>query len=83
MNIEFIDKVFRDVDGEPSSKRIIVFICVIVLSIMALIEQIFGCKIDIKIFDIFKHIIIIGLGIIGSEKFTNRPVKKEGEASPS
>jgi len=69
----WIAKVLQDVDGNPSSKRVIVLGSMVFLSIYGIANIFYNVKVDPMVIDALKYTIITGIGAIGAEKFTNRP----------
>jgi len=85
--LHWLGKTFQDVDGVPSSKRLVIFVSLIFLMILSFISIFGKTHIDAFVLDAFRDIIIAGLGFTGIEKFSNRHIppetKKEGELPPS
>ena len=65
----WIKEVLSDVDGFPSSKRVITFISLFVLIVLTYCNSVLHLRIEQYMF-----------GLVGAEKFTNRP---KGADEPS
>ena len=72
VNMKYIDNIFKDVDGHPSSKRWVTFICLISLLVAFFADLFYGYKMDAVIYDGIKDITIAGLGFTGLEQFAKK-----------
>lgn len=54
-----------------SSKRVITFLAFIMCS-WGFVASVYGYTVDPKLFDSMMYIVIMGLGVTASEKFTNK-----------
>ena len=68
--IKYVTQVMAEPNGVPSSKRWIVFICTVLVTIGFLANLFGGYKIDPNIFNSVMYVIIGGMGITGAEKFS-------------
>jgi hypothetical protein len=66
----FLKDMISDVDGHVSSKRMVVFLCVIALLISWAYNLWCGVKVEQFIFDGLLYIVAVGLGVTVAEKFT-------------
>jgi hypothetical protein len=71
--IHWVGKTLQDVDGSPSSKRVVIFMSLIFLMILSGISVFAKYHIDSFVLESFRDIVIAGLGFTGIEKFSNRP----------
>ena len=76
----WIKEVLSDVDGFPSSKRVITFISLFVLIVLTYCNSVLHLRIEQYMFEAFRDIVFFGIGLVGAEKFTNRP---KGADEPS
>jgi hypothetical protein len=86
--LHWLGKTLQDVDGSPSSKRVVIFLALFFLMILSCVSIFANYHIDSFVLESFRDIVIAGLGFTGIEKFSNRPhyppdKKKEGELPPS
>lgn len=78
--IEYIKGILSAPDGEPSSKRLITMIAMILIGIGFLANLFGGYTIDRFILESVMYILIAGMGITGAEKFiTPRDFSKTGD----
>jgi hypothetical protein len=70
--LAWIEKVFQDVDGAPSSKRVVVFLSILFLFGMAAVNTFWGFHVEQYIFETFRDIAIAAGGFSGLEKFSPR-----------
>lgn len=72
-----LKEIFSDIDGDLSSKRMITFTGVIIMIITWICNLWFNMVIAQYIFDGFLYLVVVGLGVTASEKFssTARKVK--------
>ncbi len=75
---DFLKQVFRDVDGQYSSKRFVVFISIGILIATWVGNFFYQMQIAEFIFEGFLYITVIGLGVTTAEKFS-----RKGETLPS
>ena len=75
---EFLKKVVTDSDGNPSSKRLTVFICLGLMILIVISELGWGKVVSPYIFEAIMWIVISGLGTAVLEKFSTRG-KKDGQ----
>lgn len=59
------------VNGSVSSKRVITFSAFLLCSV-GFIADIYGYRVDAKLFDSMMYIVIAGLGFTASEKFATK-----------
>lgn|GEM_PF-1487781 len=64
-------EIFSDVDGDLSSKRLITFLGFLVMIITWVCNLWFGMIILDYIFDGFLYLVVVGLGVTATEKFTD------------
>lgn len=69
--IKNLKEIFSDIDGDLSSKRFITFLGVLVMLITWVCNLWFGMVLLEYIFDGFLYLVVIGLGVTASEKFSN------------
>ena len=69
---EFFYKMLLDVDGNPSSKRVVTMICTVFFFVIVFCNLFFGMKVDEPIYTTIRDIVIAGLGFSGAEKFASR-----------
>lgn len=70
--MEWLKSMFADgVNGSCSSKRVITFLAFIMCA-WGFVASVVGYPVDPKIFDSMMYIVIAGLGLTASEKFTNK-----------
>lgn len=70
-------QVIQDTNGNLSSKRVAVLIAMIVLIVLILIDTFTGFTVRDNIFNTLEWIIIAGLGVVGSERFSKRYLQKD------
>jgi hypothetical protein len=75
--MKFFQSILSDVDGQGSSKRLTLFILVILYVIMALANTFQGKHIDEKILDNTFYAILLLSGFNLAEKFTKRGIDKD------
>jgi hypothetical protein len=68
----FFKGVIADVDGQISSKRLIVFLCTFALLITWASNLWWGAKLDEFIFEGLLYIVVVGLGVTAAEKFSRK-----------
>jgi hypothetical protein len=68
----WVVEVLKDIDGYPSSKRVIAFISVFFMIVLGAANTFLGIHVEEFIFSSFRDIVIAGIGFAGAEKFTNR-----------
>ena len=73
--IKWVEKVFQDVDGAPSSKRVFAFISLCTLLVLTFCDIYLHLKVERYMYETFRDIVFFGIGLSGAEKFTNRPNK--------
>jgi hypothetical protein len=63
------------IDGSLSSKRVITFLAFMLCSLGFVANLFFGYKVDGTLYDSMMYIVLVGLGVIVTEKFS--PHKKD------
>ncbi|MBX6362041.1 MAG: hypothetical protein IRZ03_18450 [Acidobacterium ailaaui] len=76
---QFISSIFKDVDGQYSSKRVITFAIAILIIAIAIGNSFFGYKVDDNIWSDLIYTLWAGLGMVTSEKFTKRGISSGTE----
>lgn len=74
---KFIHDVLSDTDGGGSSKRVIALWILAVLTIIAISVTFFKVPLNENVWDDLYYGLLIFGGLITSEKFTKRTVRKE------
>lgn len=69
---KYIEKILQDVDGMPSSKRIVVLTLTILFFAVTIGRVYYGLKIDDLVYTSIRDMVCTGLGFTGLEKFTSR-----------
>jgi len=70
-------QIIQDVDGSPSSKRVTLFIILLLISVITIGVTFFSAKFNETIWqDLFFGLLSFG-GLITAEKFTKRGISKE------
>ena len=70
--MNWMKSMFADgVDGSVSSKRVITFLAFIVCA-WGFVADTIGHKVNPSLFESMVYIVIAGLGVTASEKFTNK-----------
>lgn len=69
-------QVIQDVDGRLSSKRVVTIIAMVTLLVFFSIDTFTKFSVSETVFNVLEWIIIAGLGIVGSERFTKRQKNK-------
>jgi hypothetical protein len=67
--LEYVHGIISDGDGTPSSKRLIIILCTILMATGFIANLFWGFKIDEFIFNSVMYIVIAGMGFTGAEKF--------------
>jgi len=65
----YIHQILAESNGTPSSKRVIVMICTILMAVGFIGNEFYGKTIDPNIFNSIMFVVIGGMGITGAEKF--------------
>lgn len=65
-------QILCDVDGQLSSKRIVVFLCTIALLTTWACNLWWGATPEEFIFDGLLYIVVVGLGVTAAEKFSRK-----------
>lgn len=68
--LNFFKNIISDVDGQPSSKRLVIFICTLAILITWAANLWYGLTTEEFIFNGLLYIIGIGLGVTTAEKFS-------------
>lgn len=71
-SLNFLKTMLSDVDGEVSSKRVIMFLCTFALLISWGSNLWYGAKIEEFIFDGLLYVVAISLGATTAEKFSRK-----------
>lgn len=69
---DFLKQIFKDVDGQYSSKRFTVFISIIILISTWVGNFFYQMQITEFIFEGFLYITVVGLGVTAAEKFSRK-----------
>lgn len=69
---KFLKNMLSDIDGEVSSKRVIMFLCTFALLISWGSNLWYGAKIEEFIFDGLLYVVAISLGATTAEKFSRK-----------
>lgn len=69
----WIAELLKDIDGYPSSKRVLAFISTFFMMGLGISNTFFNLHVEHFIFESFRDIVIAGIGFAGAEKFTSRP----------
>ena len=67
-----LSSMISDVDGSVSSKRIVTFLCVVAMLVTWGANLFAGLQITEFIFEGLMYIVVIGLGVATSEKFSRK-----------
>ena len=80
-----LKEVFKDVDGNFSSKRVVTLVAMLLVSIAFIANMFFGVTINQPMYNGLLNIVMIGTGFIGLEKFSklNFPLKANNNGPPS
>jgi len=70
--VPWIAELLKDIDGYPSSKRVLAFIATFFMMVLGIANTFFNLHVEQFIFESFRDIVIAGIGFVGAEKFTNR-----------
>jgi hypothetical protein len=65
----YIKGILEDPNGSPSSKRLIVILCIILMSVGYIANLFWGYTVQEFMFNSIMYIVIGGMGITGVEKF--------------
>ena len=65
----YILSLLADHNGLPSSKRLIIFLCTILITVGYLANLFGGYTVDEFMFNAIMYVVIGGMGITGVEKF--------------
>lgn len=76
-----VKDIFSDVDGHLSSKRMIVAAAMILMIAGFVASVFFNYKVEQYLYDKIMDVVTVGLGMIGSEKFTGRTSSVSGTGS--
>jgi hypothetical protein len=66
---EFLHQIISDTSGSPSTKRLIVLLCAILISTGFIANLFWKFTVEEFMFNAIMYIIISGMGITGVEKF--------------
>lgn len=70
--ISFFKSAISDVDGQVSSKRLVIFICTLALLITWGANLWYALTVEEFIFEGLLYIVAIGLGVTTAEKFSRK-----------
>lgn len=70
--MSFLSQIFKDVDGQYSFKRFAVFIALALYVMDFVTNKYHGLKLDADLRSFNFYIILVGLGMIATEKFSGR-----------
>jgi hypothetical protein len=68
----FLKQIFKDIDGQYSSKRTTVFISILILISTWVGNFFYQMQISEFIFEGFLYITVVGLGVTVAEKFSRK-----------
>jgi hypothetical protein len=68
----FLKRAISDVDGQISSKRLVVFLCTFALLITWASNLWCNATLDEFIFEGLLYIVVVGLGVTAAEKFSRK-----------
>jgi hypothetical protein len=69
---EFFKYVFTDIDGQGSSKRVATFVILLLITAIVIGVTFFNAAFQEMIWQDLIYTFLISMGLITSEKFTNR-----------
>ena len=69
--LDNLTEIFSDVDGDLSSKRLITFLGFLVMIITWVCNLWFDKVVLEYIFNGFLYLVVVGLGVVATEKFTD------------
>lgn len=67
--IKSIKEIFTGVNGDLSSKRVVTFICVLLMAVAFLLDLIMDLSVPQFMFEAVMYIIVAGIGFSGAEHF--------------
>lgn len=70
--VNFFKSLISDVDGQISSKRLVIFICTLALLITWACNLWYSLSVEEFIFEGLLYIVVIGLGVTTAEKFSRK-----------
>lgn len=70
--MKFFSQLFQDVDGQYSSKRFVTFSAFLLFTLAFVMNLFQGKVVQKELLDFTFYLVVIGLGMVASEKFTNR-----------
>lgn len=70
--MNFLQQFFTDVDGQASSKRLMTFIAFGMFMLICAMNLFKGKSVSPDILDFLFYMVLVGLGLISTEKFTGR-----------
>lgn len=76
---KYVQQVLQDTNGSFSSKRLVTFICVLLMGIGYIANLFWDQTVDEFMFESIMYIVIAGLGFSGAERFAPR---KESTLDP-
>lgn len=71
--------MIQDVEGYISSKRVITFVCAILVITAFLVDLFSEFSVSEYVFNGIMYIVVAGLGFIGAERFGRGPMSGDGE----
>jgi len=77
----YLSAIFQDIDGMPSSKRIITAFFSILLGVGFLANLFWKYQPSDFVFNAVAYIVMAGLGVTGAEKFAPRHNQSDTESS--
>lgn len=77
---DYLKGIMADSHGNPSSKRAVTMICVLLMVIGYIANLFWDYTVDQFMFESIMYIVIAGLGITGAEKFAPKTVSQDDPA---
>ena len=71
---QFLLEMIQDIDGCVSSKRIMTFVCCILVVVAFVVDLFTDLAVSDYVFNGVSWIVIAGLGFIGAERFGSGPL---------
>jgi hypothetical protein len=75
----WLGRVLEDIDGSPSSKRVIAFMSMIFMMVLGVVNTIYSMHVEQYIFESFRDIVIASVGFVGAEKFAPKKTVDSSE----
>lgn len=69
----YLHQIMSDPNGIPSSKRMLIVLCVILMAVGYIANLFWDYTVDEFMFNAIMYIVIGGMGITGVEKFAPKP----------